>query len=589
MSEARLAPPAPAEPVDDALIRRVAAGIHEGFVNYNSNYRRITRRARSRFENREWSGARRDLSERIELYDKSVSRTLAAQRKVLGERLDDLDIWRAIRAVYWNRVHDIPDGEFSKTFFNSVYRDVLRSLDIDPTEVSDTADVVAPEAPQRYPARQRNYINWSDVRTVVEEVLTDYAFDTPYVDPDADATFIVAEIERLAGGARPADRTVRRIELMHDVFFQSSRAFVVGKLFWAEKSSPFVLAFENSRAGVRVEAVLLSPDEVSVLFGFTRSYFMVDVEPVEGAVYFIKSMLPRKPLDELYTILGRARQGKTERFRSFTAHLADCEDHFEHAPGDRGLVMLVFTLPSYDLVFKVIRDSFGHPKNVSHEEVKKKYKFVFNHDRAGRLIDTQEFRNIEFPLSKFSDELLEDLLSATSETVRIDGDQLVIDHLYSERRLTPLNLFLQDYEYEDARLAILDYGQAIRDLAMTNIFPGDLLLKNFGVSRHGRVIFYDYDELCLVTDCQFRELPDATHPEDELRAESWFYVDRSDIFPEEFMRFLAMEQRLRDAFLAVHGELLTAAYWRGIQQLHRENRAPDVAPYYHLAARRDPL
>jgi isocitrate dehydrogenase kinase/phosphatase len=577
-------------PLDQQLlVRQAAAAIHDGFVNYNNNFRRMTQRARMRFEQRDWAGARNDLSDRIELYEKSVARTLGAVRKVLATHTDDLLNWHAIRGVYWSRVDDIPDGEFSKTFFNSVYRDILRSLDIDPTQVSDTADVVAAEAPQRYPARQHNYINWTSVCSVVERLLDDFRFKVPYVDFDGDVAFVCGEIERIVGQDGPADDSVRRIEVMHDVFFQSSRAFVVGKLFWGDHDSPFVLAFANGATGIRVEAVLSSSDDVSVLFGFTRSYFMVDVDPVEGAVYFIKSMMPRKPLDELYTILGRARQGKTERYRALFRHLADCEDHFVHAPGDRGLVMLVFTLPSYDLVFKVIRDNFGHPKNVSHDEVKKKYKFVFNHDRAGRLIDTQEFRNIEFPLAKFAQELLEELLTSASQTVRIDGDQLVIDHLYSERRLTPLNLFLQDYEPEHARLAIIDYGQAIKDLAMTNIFPGDLLLKNFGVSRHGRVIFYDYDELCLVTDCNFRELPEAEHPEDELRADSWFYVATHDIFPEEFIRFLAIEANLRTAFLAHHADLLTATYWRDIRQLHLDKHAPEVAPYYRLGTRRDAL
>lgn len=568
------------------LIRLAAAGIHDGFVNYNNNYRRITRRARARFEQREWAGARKDLVERIELYDKSVSRTLGALRPLLDQHLDELETWQEIRRVYWNRVDDIPDGEFSKTFFNSVYRDVLRSLDIDPTQVSDTADVVSSEAPLRFPARQHNYINWNDVNAIIERLLRDFSFDTPYADFDADLAFVRGEIEKVVGADGNADEVVRRIEMVHDVFYQSSRAFVVGKLFWERKSCPCVMAFENTDKGVRVEAVLCSPDDASVLFGFTRSYFMVDVEPVESAVDFIKSMMPRKPLDELYTILGRARQGKTERARSFYRHLSDCEDHFVHAPGERGLVMLVFTLPSYDLVFKVIRDNFGYPKNVSHDEVKKKYKFVFNHDRAGRLIDTQEFRNIEFPLDKFAPELLEEMLTSTSRTVRIDGDQLVIDHLYSERRLTPLNLLLQDYEFDESRLALIDYGQAIKDLAMTNIFPGDLLLKNFGVSRHGRVIFYDYDELCLVTDCNFRDLPQAAHPEDEMRADSWFHVNDNDIFPEEFMRFLAIEPRLREAFLEVHADMLTADYWRHVKQLHIDNRAPEVAPYYRLAARR---
>lgn len=572
---------------DSDLLRLAAAGIHEGFLNYNSNYRRITRRARKRFEQREWAGARRDLSERIELYDKSVSRTLAALRPLLGERIDDLPTWHEIRQIYWSRVEDIPDGEFSKTFYNSVYRDVLRSLEIDPSQVSDTADVVLPEAPLRYPARQHDYVNWNDLGGIVRQILEDFAFDTPYIDTAADAHFVHEQIVRVIDGDGDPDQVVRRVEMMHEVFYQSSRAFIVGKLFWNDQSCPLVLAFENRRDGVRVEAVLTSSDDVSVLFGFTRSYFMADVEPVEGAVEFIKSMLPRKPIDELYTILGRARQGKTERARLFYDHLREAEDHFVHAPGEPGLVMLVFTLPSYDLVFKVIRDNFGHPKNVSHDEVKRQYKFVFTHDRAGRLIDTQEFRNIEFPLSKFAPELLDELLSSTAHTVHVEGDQLVIDHLYSERRLTPLNLFLQDYEFEYARLAILDYGQAIKDLAMTNIFPGDLLLKNFGVSRHGRVIFYDYDELCLVTDCKFRDLPESEYPEDEMRAESWFYVDEHDIFPEEFMRFLAIDAELRSAFLDVHGDLLTADYWRRMKQRHLDNDVPEVAPYYSLGARRD--
>lgn len=567
-------------------IRQAAAAIHEGFVNYNNNFRRITQRARTRFEQRDWAGARNDLAERIELYEKSVSRTLATLRKLFPAQGDLLPEWPAIRAMYWSRLDDIPDGEFAKTFFNSVHRDILRDLNLDPTQVSDTADVVAAEAPLRYPARQHNYLNWSSVRGIVRRLLDDFAFRTPYLDIEADVDFICAEIERVVGGDGPPDEVLRRVEVMHDVFYQSSRAFVVGKMFWAKRNAPFVLAFENTPAGIRVEAVLTSSDDVSVLFGFTRSYFMVDVEPVEGAVYFIKAMMPRKPLDELYTILGRARQGKTERYRSFFHHLKACDDQFIHAAGDRGLVMLVFTLPSYDLVFKVIRDSFGFPKNISHEEVKKKYKFVFNHDRAGRLIDTQEFRNIEFPLAKFAPELLEELLTSTSQTVRIEGDLLVIDHLYSERRVTPLNIYLQQYPFEEARAAILDYGQAIKDLAMTNIFAGDLLLKNFGVSRHGRVIFYDYDELCLVTECQFRDVPEADSLEDEMSAENWFYVGPRDIFPEEFIRFLPMEDRLKKAFLEQHGDMLTAAWWRDIKELHAENRAPEVAPYYRLGTRR---
>jgi isocitrate dehydrogenase kinase/phosphatase len=242
--------------------------------------------------------------------------------------------------------------------------------------------------------------------------------------------------------------------------------------------------------------------------------------------------------------------------------------------------MLVFTLPSYDLVFKIIRDTFGYPKNVSHDDVKNKYQFVFKHDRAGRLIDTQEFRHIEFPLIKFSQGLLDELLESTAASVRIDGDQLVIDHLYVERRITPLNLFVDENDRADVELAVLDYGQAIKDLALTNIFPGDLLLKNFGVTRHGRVIFYDYDELCLVTDCNFRDVPEPSFDEDEMRPDSWFYVANNDVFPAEFIKFLSMDKALKELFLEIHGDLLTADYWRGIRNQHLEKQIPEVVPYY---------
>jgi isocitrate dehydrogenase kinase/phosphatase len=164
-------------------------------------------------------------------------------------------------------------------------------------------------------------------------------------------------------------------------------------------------------------------------------------------------------------------------------------------------------------------------------------------------------------------------------TVTVHGDMLTIGHVYIERRVRPLNLYIREVNQTEAQTAILDYGQAIKDLAMNNIFPGDLLLKNFGVTRHRRVVFYDYDEVMLVTECHFREIPEAEYDEDELRSDSWFYVGGSDIFPEEFMKFLSMERDLRDLFLEVHGELLTAEYWRKVQQLHVSGDVPLVVPY----------
>jgi isocitrate dehydrogenase kinase/phosphatase len=296
-------------------------------------------------------------------------------------------------------------------------------------------------------------------------------------------------------------------------------------------------------------------------------------------VAFLKSMLPRKPAGELFTVLGRAKQGKTERYRELMRHLENASDRFVHAPGERGLVMVCFTLPSFDVVFKVIRDRFAYPKNILREDVVAKYQLVFKHDRAGRLIDAQEFKRLRFPQARFAPELLEELAAETANTVHREGDNLIFDHLYIERRMTPLNLYLPTAGAAAAELAVLDYGQCIRDLAYTNIFAGDLLLKNFGVTRHGRVIFYDYDELCQVTDCHFRDIPQAVHPEDEMREEAWFYVADNDVFPETFINFLGFDDIQRAAFMRVHAEILSADFWRHVQQRLREGELLEVLPY----------
>jgi isocitrate dehydrogenase kinase/phosphatase len=340
------------------------------------------------------------------------------------------------------------------------------------------------------------------------------------------------------------------------------------------------VALRNTDSGVVVDAIMLDESTVSVLFSFTRSYFHVDLAHVGEVVKFMKTILPRKRVSELFTVLGRAKQGKTERYRELFGHLQHSDDQFMLAPGEKGLVMVCFTLPSFDVVFKLIRDKFPYQKNILREDVLSKYELVFKHDRAGRLVDAQEFKRLKFPKSRFEPDLLDELLTETSNTVHVEGDYLVIDHLYIERRMTPLNLYVRTATRDQAEKAVLDYGQAIRDLAATNIFPGDLLLKNFGVTRHGRVIFYDYDELCLVTDCKFREIPQSEHDEDDMRGESWFYVGESDVFPETFINFLGFDPHLKGVFLEAHAEILTAEWWRATQSRLKEGDLLEVLPYH---------
>lgn len=564
-----------ANPVPGA--RDCARQIVAAFARYNAEFRAITRRAPVRFDNRDARGSQHDAVERIELYDRFVNQTVADLKSALAEHAHDRALWRQIHHEFAGQIGELPDPEFTKTFFSSISRRLFGTVGVAP-DIEFVATDLDPLANIHSAVGTNTYVNHGSLPLLFEDLLGDVRFRSPWRDLDKSVAHVTAEV-RAALNAHGERREVEKVEVIRPVFYQISRAYIVGRIIGRRFTLPLVIALKNTDGGVLVDAVMLSEDDVSIVFSFTRSYFHVDLERVAEAVVFLKSIMPRKPVSELFTVLGRAKQGKTERYRELIRHMEQTDDLFTHAPGERGLVMVCFTLPSFDVVFKVIRDRFAYPKTVLRDEVMAKYRLVFIHDRAGRLVDAQEFRRLRFPRARFAPELLEELQREASQTVHEDGPDLVFDHMYIERRMTPLNLYLRSAPPQAAEQAVLDYGQCIRDLAYSNIFPGDLLLKNFGVTRHGRVIFYDYDELCQVTDCTFRDVPQATNEEDEMRGEAWFYVGENDVFPETFIRFLAFNDQQREALLRVHGEILTAAFWRGVQQRLREGEVIEVLPY----------
>jgi isocitrate dehydrogenase kinase/phosphatase len=558
--------------------RDCAREIVDAFARYNAEFRAITRRAPQRFDARDWKGSQRDAVERIELYDHYVNESIAALRLALGAQAADRSLWQELRAEFAAQITTLPDPEFTKTFFSSISRRLFGTVGVSP-DIEFVATDLDPLASIRSAIGTNTYVNHGSLALLIEDLLGDVRFRSSWRDLDTSIAHVAAEVRSYlhSHGER---RGIERVEVIRAVFYQMSRAYIVGRILGRGFLEPLVIALKNTDGGVLVDAVMLAEADVSILFGFTRSYFHADLERVAEAVVFLRSLMPRKPVSELFTVLGRARQGKTERYRELVRNLEHTDDRFVQAVGERGLVMVCFTLPSFDVVFKVIRDRFPYPKTVLREEVMEKYRLVFIHDRAGRLVDAQEFRHLRFPRARFAPELLEELRRETAGTVHEDGEDLVFDHLYIERRMTPLNLYVRNSSAAEAERAALDYGQCIRDLAYTNIFPGDLLLKNFGVTRHGRVIFYDYDELCRVTDCNFRDVPPATHEEDEMRGEAWFYVAENDVFPETFLNFLGFSDEQRAALLRVHGEILTAGFWRGVQQRLREGEVLEVLPYH---------
>ncbi len=563
--------------MNPTLAADCAAAIVAAFARYNAEFRAITRRAPERFENRDWKGSQADVVLRLELYASMVDHTVQELRDRLGEGAQDTALWTEIKAAYAERIAELADPEFLKTFFSSIARRLFGTVGVDP-DIEFFALELDPLRGIGSEVVTNRYFNRGSVELLFEELLSDYRFRTPWRDFEGSVGHVATDVKLHLADLGSAH--LRDVEVIRPVFYQMSRAYVVGRINGDGWMLPLAIAFRNTERGVLVDAVMLRESDVAILFSFTRSYFHVDLERVGEAVLFLRSLMPAKPVSELFTVLGRAKQGKTERFREIYRQLDETDDRFVRAPGERGLVMACFTLENFDVIFKVIRDRFPAVKTMRREEVMAKYDLVFRHDRAGRLVDAQEFRRVRLPRARFEQSLLDELTSECASNVQVDRDDVIIGHAYIERRLTPLNLYLRDAAPADAELAVIEYGQAIRDLAATNIFAGDLLLKNFGVTRHSRVIFYDYDELCQVTDCRFRDLPQAETPEDEMRAESWFYVAENDVFPETFLQFLGLEGELRRVFLEHHGEILTAAWWRGVQARHESGDVLEVLPYH---------
>lgn len=557
--------------------RQCATYIYDAFSRYNLYFHTITQRARERFQQRDWHGSQRDAVQRIEIYGHCVEQAITHLRATLGDQATNPNVWAGIKEHFEDITGAFLDAEFTRTFFSSISRRMLDIVGVNP-KVEFAASTDATLGHDRDYGGYRKYLNRGSVWNIAHQILGDFAQIGTWRDSINSSNYIAMQINQrciAAGG----NFSLISIDVVKQVFYRDNRAYLVGRINGTDYLRPLVIALKNTDAGIVVDALVSTEDEVSIIFSFSRSYIHVDLDVVKDAVAFIKSLLPRKPVSEIYTLLGRAKQGKTERFRDVFLHLRSSPDKFVDAAFDRGMVMVVFTLPNYPAVFKVIRDKFAYPKTTVRKDVIDAYKLVFKRDRAGRLIDAQEFQHLKFHRDRFDPGLLEELLAETEHTVRLDGDEVVIDHLYVERKLRPLNRYIREVDEQRARLAIIDYGHAVRDLAASNIFPGDLLLKNFGVTRHGRVIFYDYDELCLVTDCNFRDMPEARTHEEEMSAGAWFYVADNDVFPQQFAEFLGLDETLNSVFLEHHSEILNASYWRNLKNRHLAGHVIDILPY----------
>lgn len=561
------------------LIARCAAALRDAWVVHREVYTATVKRAKDCFQRRDWNQLAADTRERAVLYSEAVDAAESAIRDLLGEDVEDIEVWVSLKAVWSVVIAERQDWDLAETFFNSITRRVFHTVGADPTlEFVDTDFDSPPNA--RRSVAATTITGWVDTAGLVERIVATLDFTTEWEDRGRDAALAGSRIARrlMELGTDPVPHGA---EVLEPVFYRGHLAFVIARMDTERGPVPLVLAIANAPfRGMYLDAVLLEEDDVSKLFSFARSAFQVDVQRPYDTVRWLHELLPRKYTGELYISLGHPRHGKTALYRDLAHHLATTDARFVPPEGTPGLVMVVFELREFGWVFKVIRDRFPPEKRMlSKAAVQERYAWVEAQDRGGRIIDAQRFEQVTFPRDRFSDDVLDELMASCSDTVTVTEDEVVVALLYMERRVTPLNVFLQRCPADTAVTTMGDYARALGDLAACNIFPGDLLLKNFGVTRHGRVVFYDYDEVVNVTGLQFREIPEARTPEEEMSSEPWFSVGPNDIFPEEFPRFLAIPREVKRTVMRQHGQVFEATWWRRWQRKVVAGELPELTPY----------
>ncbi|MCC2972810.1 bifunctional isocitrate dehydrogenase kinase/phosphatase [Massilia sp. IC2-476] len=562
----------------------IARTILDGFDKHYRLFRQASQEARRHFEGADWATAQAAARERIDYYDKRVQECVHVLQDAYDpEELTDR-VWRETKLHYIGQLAGHKQPELAETFFNSVsciilhrsyyHNDYIFVRPVISTEYIETEEP-APTYRVYYPAAD-------GLRPALRRVVTNFQFALPFTDLDRDVALVEARLTE-AFGLQRAEPNLQ-LQVLSSPFFRNKGAYIVGRAINGPRDYPFVIPVLHDGTGkLALDTVLTEVYHITLLFSFTRAYFLVDMEVPSAYVQFLRSLMPRKPRSEIYTVLGLQKQGKTLFYRDFLQHLKHSSDLFRIAPGIRGLVMLVFELPSFPYVFKVIKDFYPPPKDTTRAQVKEKYLLVKHHDRVGRMADTLEYSDVAFPLARFSEELLAELKEFAPSLVEVEGERIIVRHLYIERRMVPLNIYLADAQAagDEERIehGVIEYGNAIKDLVAANIFPGDMLYKNFGVTRHGRVVFYDYDEIEYLTDCQFRDIPEARNEEDEMASEPWYPIGRHDVFPEQFGRFLLGNRTIRHYFMKHHAELLTRAYWQSHKDRILEGVVYDVFPY----------
>ncbi len=566
----------------DTRVFEIAQALLEGFDRHYQIFRATSAKAKERFEQADWHAQQDAQRARIEFYDLRVDEAVERLEAEYSASRLPMEVWQQIKLFYIGLLTGHHQPELAETFFNSVTIQILHRKyyqnDFIFVRPAVSTEYIDDEDSNGLPSFRAYYPSRDNLRDMLRTVVENYDLAIPFENLSRDIGFVYDALIEQVGNVRL--RTNFQIQVLSSLFYRNKGAYIVGKVVNGFRSLPFAIPIlHNSKSHLYIDSALFGEDDLLALFSFARAYFMVDMKVPSAYVQFLRTLMPRKPRGEIYSAIGLQKHGKNLFYRDFLFHLRHSTDQFRIAPGIKGMVMLVFDLPSYPFVFKVIKDYFPPQKETTRELIMSKYQLVKQHDRVGRMADSLEFTKVAFPLSRFAPELIDELKKFSPSVMEVEGDVMVLKHLYIERRMVPLNIYIQEAEGESLEHAVIEYGNAIKDLVAANIFPGDMLWKNFGVTRNGKVVFYDYDEIEYITDCNFRKVPTPRNEEEEMSGEVWYSVGKYDVFPETFGPFLLGDPRVRAIFMTHHADLLEADFWQQHKDRIKAGYVHDVFPY----------
>lgn len=580
----------------DTLSLTIAKKILGGFEQHYRNIKRASVEAKRCFEEREWGKIEIDSKLRLNFYDKkvnafckklSVDLNLKKQSvygaKVVMHQQTDLDkfnseFWKNTKLAYIELITQHKQPELAETFYNSVFCRLFSRSFYNNQYIFTKPCVSLSYIDMDEPVIESFFVEQGQLKDTFTQILKSFSFNCKFGNLDQDIQRLQEQLYKQI--AQLKSQTFE-IQVIKTPFIRGKGAYIVGKIITQlYPDQPLLIALLNDKkSGLYVDSLLTDTGSISVVFSFSRSYFFITTDYPAAIVDYLKELLPGKTRAVLYSAIGLHKQGKTLLYRHFLKYSKITSEKLIIAPGIKGMVMSVFTFPMYPYVFKVINDHFEPPKMGTREMVKEKYYFVKNHVRVGRLADTWEFSNVAFPMKYIDDSLLNELKKKAGLNLEIEDDLLIVKHMYIENKMTPLNIYLETANKKQQTHIINDYGKAIDELINSNIFPGDMLTKNFGVTRQNRVVFYDYDEITLMSTPVFKKIPKSRTYEEEMASEPWYYVGPNDVFPEEFQYFMLPSKHMKETFNSRYQKLLDAEYWGSIQENIKKNGVMDYYPY----------